>query len=37
MLSKCLGARNVESLKSFVLEESEKAAAKAQLDSDQDL
>ncbi|OAY37967.1 protein disulfide-isomerase 5-1 [Manihot esculenta] len=31
------GPRNVESLKSFVLEEAEKAAAKAQLDRDQDL
>ncbi|XP_021683859.2 protein disulfide-isomerase 5-1 [Hevea brasiliensis] len=36
-VAKYQGARNVESLKSFVLEESEKAAAKAQLDSDQDL
>lgn len=32
-----IGPRNVESLKTFVLEEAEKAAAKAQLDDVKDL
>lgn len=32
-----IGARNIESLKTFVLEEAEKAAAKAQLDDEKEL
>ncbi|XP_065869332.1 protein disulfide-isomerase 5-1 [Euphorbia lathyris] len=36
-VAKYQGQRDVESLKSFVLEEAEKAAAKAQVDSDQEL
>lgn len=37
MWCKCSGTRDVESLKTFVLDEAEKAAAKAQLDSDKEL
>ncbi|GAV62078.1 Thioredoxin domain-containing protein [Cephalotus follicularis] len=36
-VAKYQGPRDVESLKAFVLEEAEKAAAKAQLDNDKDL
>lgn len=36
-VAKYQGPRNVESLRTFVLEEAEKAAAKAELDSDKDL
>ncbi|XP_012064862.1 protein disulfide-isomerase 5-1 [Jatropha curcas] len=36
-VAKYQGPRDVESLKSFVLEEAEKAATKAQIDSDRDL
>ncbi|CAL0321924.1 unnamed protein product [Lupinus luteus] len=36
-VAKYQGKRDVESLKTFVLEEAEKAAAKAQLDSDKEL
>lgn len=32
-----IGPRNIEALKTFVLEEAEKAAAKAQLGEDKDL
>lgn len=37
MLLKWSGSRDVDSLKNFVLEEADKAATKAQLDSDQEL
>ena len=37
MLCKWPGPRDVELLKSFALEEAEKAAEKAQLDSDKEL
>ncbi|KAG8371361.1 hypothetical protein BUALT_Bualt13G0079700 [Buddleja alternifolia] len=36
-VAKYQGARNVESLKTFVLEETEKAASKAQPDNDEEL
>ncbi|CAK9174414.1 unnamed protein product [Ilex paraguariensis] len=36
-VAKYQGARNVESLKTFVLDEVEKATAKTQLDNDKDL
>ncbi|XP_043702126.1 protein disulfide isomerase-like 5-1 [Telopea speciosissima] len=36
-VAKYQGPRDVESLKTFVLEEAEKAAAKAQLDNDEEL
>ncbi|CAK8536284.1 unnamed protein product [Lathyrus sativus] len=36
-VAKYQGTRDVESLKTFVLDEAEKAAAKAQLDSDKEL
>lgn len=34
---KCLGAKDVESMKTFVLEETEKATLNAQLEDDKDL
>lgn len=37
MLCEWSGTRDVELLKTFVLEEAEKAAAKSQLDSDKEL
>lgn len=37
ILRKQSGPRDVESLKTFVLEEAEKAATKAQLDGDKEL